>query len=76
MRSSEPVSYTHLDVYKRQISHLAALVSPYHSVLYHSVLPMRSVVWGTLIDLAAGSLLAALLFCYLQKSPTLSLIHI
>ena len=52
------------------ISHLAALVSPYHSVLYHSVLPMRSVVWGTLIDLAAGSLLAALLFCYLQKSPT------
>jgi Sulfatase len=52
------------------ISHLAALVSPYHSVLYHSVLPMRSVVWGTLIDLAALSILAALLFTYLQRSQT------
>lgn len=52
------------------ISHLAALVSPYHSVLYHSVLPMRSVVWGTLIDLAAGSILFALLFSYLEKSKT------
>jgi hypothetical protein len=51
------------------ISHLAALVSPYHAVLYHSILPMRSVIWGTLIDLAALSLLAALLFSYLQKSP-------
>ncbi len=28
------------------ISHLAALVSPYHAVLYHSILPMGSVVWG------------------------------
>jgi hypothetical protein len=52
------------------ISHLAALVSPYHSVLYHSVLPMRSVVWGTLIDLAVGSILAAILFSYLEKSKT------
>jgi hypothetical protein len=49
------------------ISHLAPLVSPYHAVLYHSILPMRSVVWGTLIDLAAASILAALLFSYLQK---------
>ena len=52
------------------ISHLAALVSPYHAVLYHSVLPMRSVVWGTLIDLAVASALAALLFGYLQKRQT------
>jgi hypothetical protein len=52
------------------ISLLAALVSPYHSVLYHSVLPMRSVVWGTLIDLAVGSLLAALLFTYLERSTS------
>jgi hypothetical protein len=52
------------------ISHLAALVSPYHAVLYHSILPMGSVVWGTLIDLAVASLLAALLFGYLQKRET------
>ncbi len=52
------------------LSRLAALVSPYHSVLYHSVLPMRSVVWGTLIDLAVGSLLAALLFTYLERSKS------
>jgi hypothetical protein len=52
------------------ISHLAALVSPYHAVLYHSILPMRSVVWGTLIDLVVASLLAALLFGYLQKRQT------
>lgn len=52
------------------ISHLAALVSPYHSVLYHSILPIRSVVWGTLIDLAVASMLAALLFTYLQKRET------
>jgi hypothetical protein len=52
------------------LSRLAALVSPYHSVLYHSVLPMRSVVWGALIDLAAGSLLAALLFSYLERSKS------
>jgi hypothetical protein len=52
------------------ISHLVPLVSPYHSVLYHSILPIRSVVWGTLIDLAVASLLAALLFTYLQKRET------
>jgi hypothetical protein len=52
------------------ISHLVALVSPYHSVLYHSILPIRSVVWGTLIDLAVASLLAAVLFAYLQKRET------
>ena len=52
------------------ISHLAALVSPYHAVLYHSILPMGSVVWGTLIDLAVASVLAALLFGYLQKRET------
>jgi Sulfatase len=52
------------------ISHLVALVSPYHAVLYHSILPMRSVVWGTLIDLVVASILAALLFTYLQKRET------
>ena len=52
------------------VSHLAALVSPYHSVLYHSILPMGSIVWGTLIDLAGASVLAALLFGYLQKRET------
>ena len=52
------------------VSHLAALVSPYHAVLYHSMLPMGSVVWGTLIDLAVASVLAALLFGYLQKRET------
>jgi hypothetical protein len=51
------------------IAHLAALISPYHAVLYHSILPMRSVVWGTLIDLAVASLMAAFLFSYLQKRP-------
>lgn len=52
------------------ISHLAALVSPYHAVLYHSILPVASVVWGTLIDLAVATVLAALLFGYLQKRET------
>jgi len=52
------------------IAHLVPLVSPYHSVLYHSILPMRSVVWGTLIDLAVASMSAALLFTYLQKRET------
>ena len=27
------------------------LLSRYHPVIYHSFLPMRSVVWGILIDL-------------------------
>src|SRR5271165_2038135 len=52
------------------ISQLAALISPYHALLYHSILPMRSLVWGTLIDLAALSLLAALLVSYLEKKQT------
>jgi hypothetical protein len=52
------------------IAHLVALVSPYHAVLYHSILPMRSVVWGTLIHLVVASVLAALLFSYLQKRQT------
>jgi len=52
------------------ISHLVALVSPYNSVLYHSVLPISSLVWGTLIDLAALSVLVALLFAYLQRRQT------
>jgi hypothetical protein len=45
-------------------------LSNYHPVVYHSFLPMRSVIWGVLIDLAVVSLLAALLFRYLKKSQT------
>ena len=45
-------------------------LSRYHPVIYHSFLPMRSVVWGVLIDLGAITLLAALLFGYLEKSET------
>ena len=44
------------------------LLSSYHPVVYHSMLPMRSVIWGVLIDLAVTSLLAALLFRYLEAS--------
>jgi hypothetical protein len=43
-------------------------LSRYHPAIYHSFLPMQTVVWGVLIDLAAVSLLAALLFTYLEKS--------
>ena len=43
------------------------LISPRHSSIYHSFLPIHSVVWGILIDLAAISLLLALLFGFLQK---------
>jgi hypothetical protein len=46
------------------------LLSRYHPVIYHSFLPMQSVVWGVLIDLAVVSLLAALLFAWLEKSET------
>jgi Sulfatase len=46
------------------------LISPRHSLIYHSFLPVHSVVWGILIDLAAISLLLALLFGFLQKSQT------
>jgi hypothetical protein len=45
-------------------------LSNYHPVIYHSFLPMRSVIWGVLIDLAVVSLLAAWLFHYLQRSET------
>ena len=46
------------------------LLSSYHPVIYHSFLPMQSVIWGILIDLAAVTLLAAWLFRYLEKSET------
>jgi Sulfatase len=42
-------------------------LSPHHQVLYHSFLPMQSMVWGVLIDLVVVTLLAALLFWYLQR---------
>jgi Sulfatase len=45
-------------------------LSRYHPVIYHSFLPMHSVVWGVLIDLGTITLLAALLFGYLEKSET------
>jgi hypothetical protein len=43
------------------------LLSPHHSLIYHSILPINSVIWGILIDLGITSLLAALLFGYLEK---------
>jgi Sulfatase len=43
-------------------------LSRYHPVIYHSFLPMQSVVWGVLIDLAVISLSAALLFAWLEKN--------
>jgi Sulfatase len=45
-------------------------LSSYHPIIYHSYLPMRSVIWGVLIDVAIVSLLAALLFRYLEKSES------
>jgi hypothetical protein len=45
-------------------------LSSYHPIVYHSFLPMHSVIWGVLIDLVVVSLLAALLFRYLEKSET------
>jgi hypothetical protein len=45
-------------------------LSSYHPVIYHSFLPTRSVIWGVLLDLAVFTLLAALLFRYLQKNET------
>jgi hypothetical protein len=45
-------------------------LSPHHQVLYHSFLPMQSMVRGVLIDLVVLSLLAALLFWYLQEKET------
>ena len=46
------------------------LLSSYHPVIYHSFLPMCSVIWGILIDLGVFSVLAALLFRYLERSET------
>jgi hypothetical protein len=43
------------------------LLSPHHSLIYHSILPIDSLVWGILIDLGITTLLAALLFGYLEK---------
>ena len=45
-------------------------LSSYHPVIYHSFLPMPSVIWGVLIDLGVVTFLAALLFGYLEKSET------
>jgi hypothetical protein len=45
-------------------------LSSYHPVIYHSFLPMHSVIWGVLLDLGAVTLLAALLFRYLEKKET------
>jgi hypothetical protein len=36
-------------------------------VLYHSILPMHSVIWGVLLDLIVLSLLTSLAFFFLQK---------
>jgi hypothetical protein len=46
------------------------LLSSRHSLIYHSILPVQTVIWGFLIDLAFVGGLAALLFAYLQKSET------
>ena len=46
------------------------LLSPRHSAVYHSFLPMQSVVWGILIDVVVVTLLAALLFAFLEKNET------
>jgi hypothetical protein len=43
-------------------------LSSYHPVVYHSFLPMQSVIWGILVDLGVFTLLAALLFRYLEKN--------
>ncbi len=45
-------------------------LSRYHPIVYHSFLPMRTVVWGVLIDLLVISLLAAWLFHLLERNPT------
>ncbi len=45
-------------------------LSSYHPVIYHSFLPMQSVIWGVLLDLGVVTLLAALLFRCLEKSET------
>jgi hypothetical protein len=45
-------------------------LSSYHPVIYHSFLPVQSVIWGILLDLGVVTLLAALLFRYLEKNET------
>ncbi len=45
-------------------------LSPYHSILYHSLMPSHSVDWGILTDLVGVGLLAAFLFAYLDKKDT------
>ena len=44
------------------------LVSPRHSAIYNNFLPIDSMVWGVVIDLAALTLLTALLFTFLEKN--------
>jgi hypothetical protein len=46
------------------------LLSSRHSLIFHSILPIQSVVWGFLIDLGIVSGFAALLFAYAQKTAT------
>jgi hypothetical protein len=48
--------------------HVWPQLSHHHQVLYHSFLPMQSVVRGVVIDLLVVTLLASLLFWYLQKN--------
>ncbi|HET6219607.1 MAG TPA: sulfatase-like hydrolase/transferase [Acidobacteriaceae bacterium] len=43
------------------------LLSANHALIYHSFLPMQSMVWGIVIDLVILSVSAALLFSYLQR---------
>jgi hypothetical protein len=44
------------------------LLSPHHSLIYHNFLPVQSMIWGIVINLGIFTLVAALLFAYLQKS--------
>ena len=45
-------------------------LSSYHPALYHSFLPLHNVLWGLLLDLGVVTLLATLLFHYLQAAST------
>jgi hypothetical protein len=45
-------------------------LSSYHLLVYQSYLPMHSIVFGLLIDIAVVTMLFALLFHYLDKSDT------
>jgi hypothetical protein len=46
------------------------VLSPRRALVYHSFLPMQTMVWGILIDVILLTLLAALLLAYLQRSET------